>query len=257
MSNPKAFISYSWDDNSHKKWVLELATDLRNDGIETILDQWHAVPGEQLPEFMEREIRENDYVLIVFTPNYKTKSDKRTGGVGYEGDIMTAEVHTQRNHRKFIPILAQGTWEQSAPSWLKGKYFVDLSSEDLKKKNYTDLKTTILGERLTPPPVKSDPTLTRSSKPTSVSPNDPLKIVGVIVDEVSEPKMDGTPGSALYKVPFRLNRNPSALWKKIFISTWNSPPRYTSMHRPGIASVSGRKIILNGTTIDEVKKIPQ
>ena len=125
MSNPKTFISYSWDNDFHKEWVLQLATDLRSDGVETILDQWHAVPGDQLPAFMEREIRENDYVIIVCTPNYKLKSDGRKGGVGYEGDIMTAEVHTQGNHRKFIPILAQGTWEKSAPSWLKGKYFVD------------------------------------------------------------------------------------------------------------------------------------
>lgn len=254
MSNPKTFVSYSWDNDFHKEWVLQLATDLRNDGVETILDQWHAVPGDQLPAFMEREIRENDYVIIVCTPNYKLKSDGRKGGVGYEGDIMTAEVHTQGNHRKFIPILAQGTWEKSAPSWLKGKYFVDLSDPDKKIKNYSDLKATILGLRTTAPPVKPISKGPKTLPSPAVSPIDPLKIVGVIVDEVSEPKMDGTPGSALYRVPFRLNRKPSSTWSEIFIHTWNSPPRYTSMHRPGIASVSGAKIILNGTTIEEVKK---
>jgi len=57
MSNPKTFVSYSWDDDPHKKWVLQLATDLRNDGVETILDQWHAVPGDQLPAFMESKIK--------------------------------------------------------------------------------------------------------------------------------------------------------------------------------------------------------
>ena len=59
MSTPKAFISYSWDDDNHKRWVSDLATRLREDGVETILDQWHAVPGDQLPQFMEREIRDN------------------------------------------------------------------------------------------------------------------------------------------------------------------------------------------------------
>ena len=52
MNTPKAFVSYSWDDDSHKEWVAGLATELRNDGVETILDQWHAVPGDQLPAFM-------------------------------------------------------------------------------------------------------------------------------------------------------------------------------------------------------------
>ena len=249
----KAFVSYSWDDDSHKDWVQQLATDLRKDGVETILDQWHAIPGDQLPAFMEREIRENDYVLIICTPNYKLKSDQRKGGVGYEGDIMTAEVHTQGNHRKFIPVLARGTWDQSAPSWLKGKYFVDLSNPERMGKNYSDLNATILGTRIAAPPVGPTPKST-IYKPLQESPDEPLKIVGVIVDEVTEPRMDGTPGSALYSVPFRLNRKPSSIWSEVFINTWNRPPKLTTMHRPGIARVFGSKIILDGTTIDEVKK---
>jgi len=254
MSNKKAFVSYSWDDDSHKDWVAQLATDLRKDGVETILDQWHAVPGDQLPAFMEREIRENDYVLIICTPKYKLKSDQRKGGVGYEGDIMTAEVHSQGNHRKFIPVLARGTWEQSAPSWLKGKYFVDLSNPDRKSKYYSDLRATMLGTRTVAPPIEPTPK-SPMRKPLPASPDEPLKIMGVIVDEVTEPRMDGTPGSALYKVPFRLNRTPSSIWSEIFIQTWNRPPRFTSMHRPGIAGVyDGAKILLDGTTLEEVKK---
>lgn len=78
--------------------------------------------------------------------------------------------------------------------------------------------------------------------------------MGIITDEVTVPKMDGTAGSALYKVPFRLSRTPSALWRKLFINTWNHPPIFTTMHRPGIASVYGDKIILDGTTIEEIQK---
>src|ERR1700722_5363586 len=110
MSHPTAFISYSWDSDAHKAWVAQLAGRLRSNGIDVKLDQWHAVLGNQLPEFMERELRENDFVLIVCTPNYKLKSDGRKGGVGYEGDIMTAEVLTRQNHHKFIPVLACGKW---------------------------------------------------------------------------------------------------------------------------------------------------
>lgn len=254
MSDPNAFVSYSWDDDQHKEWVAKLATNLRNDGVETILDQWHAVPGDQLPEFMERQIRENDYVLIICTPNYRLKSDGRKGGVGYEGDIMTAEVHNQRNHRKFIPVLARGTWEDAAPSWLKGKYYVDLSSPGRYEKNYQDLLATLLGERQSAPPLRKSLETSSTPQAEESSPSDPLRIVGVIVDEVTEPIMDGTRGSALYAVPFRLNRQPSSLWSEIFVRTWNRPPRFTTMHRPGIASVVGSKIILDGTTIDEVKR---
>ena len=254
MGAPKAFISYSWDDDSHKKWVAGLATKLRADGVETILDQWHTAPGDQFPAFMEKEIRENDYVLIICTPNYRIKSDERQGGVGYEGDIMTSEVLSQSNHRKFIPILARDKWEDSAPSWLKGKRYIDLSTPELYKKNYPDLIATLLGERPVAPPLQTS-SRPAYSKPMEESPPDePIKIVDVIVDEVTEPTQDGTPGSALYTVPFRLNREPSSLWSGIFVQTWNSPPSFTSMHRPGIARVSGAKIVLDGTTIEEVKK---
>jgi TIR domain len=64
--------------------VKELAARLRGDAVDVRLDQWHSVPGAQLPHFMEREILGNDYVMIVCTPKYKVKSDQRTGGVGYE-----------------------------------------------------------------------------------------------------------------------------------------------------------------------------
>lgn len=144
-THPTAFISYSWDDEKHKTWVRELATRLRADGIDVHLDHWHTVPGDQLPEFMEREIRNNDFVLIICTPKYKTKSDGRTGGVGYEGDIMTAEVLTRQNDRKFIPVHARDTWAESAPSWLLGKRHVDLSDAARYASGYQDLLATILG----------------------------------------------------------------------------------------------------------------
>jgi hypothetical protein len=125
-THPKVFISYSWDDFAHKEWVKKLATQLRADGVDARLDHWHAVPGDQLPEFMEREIREADFVVVVCTPGYKTKSEARVGGVGYEGGIMSAEVFAKQNHRKFIPILARGSWTESAASWLGGKNYIDL-----------------------------------------------------------------------------------------------------------------------------------
>jgi len=254
--NPKAFVSYSWDDDNHKKWVAQLATRLRYDTVEVILDQWHAVPGDQLPEFMEREIRENDYVFIICTPNYKQKSDNRSGGVGYEGDIMTGEIFSKGNHRKFIPILARGTWENAAPSWLKGKYFIDLSAAHLFEQGYNDLLTTVRGTRPKAPPLGEKATDTKNhapfTEPRRTMPDDPIKILGVIADEVTEPQLDGTRGSALYSVPFRLSRSPSSLWRQLFLRAWESPPRFTTRHRSGIANVSGDKIVLDGTTIEEV-----
>ncbi len=150
---PKAFISYSWDSDEHREWVVNFAARLRSEGIEVILDQWYVAPGDQLTEFMEREIRENDFVLIVCTPRYKERSDGRIGGVGYEGDILTAEALTARNHKKFIPILRSGEWSDAAPSWLIGRYYIDIRGEKYSEKNYTDLLDTLLNRRPQAPPV--------------------------------------------------------------------------------------------------------
>ncbi|MDB6152456.1 MAG: hypothetical protein JWL90_909 [Chthoniobacteraceae bacterium] len=259
MSHPTAFTSYSWDDDDHRAWVAKLAERLRNDGVDVKLDKWHAIPGDQLPAFMEREIRTNAFVLIVCTPNYKKKSDSRKGGVGYEGDIMTAEVLTTQNHRKFIPILARGSWREAAPSWLAGKYYVDLSEPATFERQYHDLHSTITDQRpvappLGPPsqphrmaPVPATPVLTAAAEQS-------IRIVGIVVDEVTEPSMDGTAGSALYSVPFKLSRRPSREWSEIFLHEWDHPRQFTLMHRPGIAEVSGDRIVLDGTTIDEVKR---
>jgi hypothetical protein len=80
-----------------------------------------------------------------------------------------------------------------------------------------------------------------------------IEIIEVITADITEPRNDGTPGGALYMVPFRLNRIPSILWADAFVKVWNSPPRFTTLHRPGIARVSSDRIILDGTTIEEVK----
>jgi len=84
--------------------------------------------------------------------------------------------------------------------------------------------------------------------------NEPVKVVRVIAEDIEPPKNDGSPGSGLYAVPFQLSCCPSSTWARIFVETWNHPPQWTSMHRPGIARVSGDRVILDGTTIEEVEK---
>lgn len=258
MKSPKAFISYAWESDELKIWVKALATDLRNDGIDAKLDQWELVPGDQMPQFMEKSVRENDYVLIICTPKYKSKSENRIGGVGYEGDIMTAEVLQKANHRKFIPILRAGEKDTAIPSWLQGKYYVDLSNEHHYQNNYSDLTTTLLNVRESPPKLGSHFTNKElelnSANKESIATDEPIKIIGIVIDEVTEPSNNGTSGSALYKIPFELNRNPEDAWRRLFVNAWNHPPRFTLMHRPGIASVVGNKIVLDGTTIEEVEK---
>jgi hypothetical protein len=255
---PTAFLSYSWDDDTHKGWARALAERLRGDGVDATLDQWAAVPGDQLPAFMERAITKNEFVLIACTPRYKERSDHRRGGVGYEGDIITAELLQSGNQRKFIPILRRGSWEEAAPAWLAGKYYIDLRDGERYDAQYQDLLSTIVGTRPVAPPLGPlASTATRSRAPVQPHPassDEPVRIIGVIADDVGEPRNDGTQGSALYTIPFRLSKPVSHAWARLFEQLWNRPPRFTTMHRPGIAHARGNRIVLNGTTIEEVQR---
>jgi hypothetical protein len=154
---PQVFVSYSWDDEEHQEWVHAFATRLRADGVDAHLDQWEARFGDPLPEFMERAVRENDFVLVVCTPKYKERSDGRVGGVGFEGDIMTAEVLSQRNHRKFVPVLRRGGWSSAFPSWLSGKKGADLRGDPYREEQYARLLAALHGQAPGVPPLGPRP----------------------------------------------------------------------------------------------------
>ncbi len=259
---PKVFMSYSWDTPEHQEWVKALAAKLRSHGVDVTLDHWALAPGDQLPKFMETAVRENEHVLIVCTPKYKQKSDDRKGGVGYEGDIMTAEVLNEQNARKFIPLIKQGEWKEAAPSWLAGRFYLDFRGDPYSDQTYNELLNNLYGTKEQAPPLGTRPQsragLIVSGQGTCTPPpppdEGPIKIKGIILDEIGTPRNDGTPGSALYRVPFQLSRRPSADWARHFVQTWDRPPSSTSSHRPGIARIEGDRIILDGTTVEEVEK---
>ena len=132
----RVFISYSWDGDAHKKWVLAFGERLRNDGIDAIIDQTHLALGARSPEFMERSVRESDRVLVVCTETYKRRFDNREGGAGYEGHIISGEIVNEVGRNKFIPVLRNGDWRTALPTALSGIYGVDLrndSSEEYRK----------------------------------------------------------------------------------------------------------------------------
>ena len=264
MTNaPTTFISYSWDDDEHRSWVQHLVTRLRQDGVNATVDEWSTAPGDQLPMFMEKAIRSNDFVIIVCTPRYKTRSDDRKGGVGYEGDIMTAEVMADKNHRKFIPILRRASWRTAAPSWVRGKRFVDLRDGDQYENGYSELVKALHRKSEQGPPVRKRRTRVPSRSRQQKEQNDQrsrvdefadIEIVEIIEERISVPSNDGSAGSALYSIPFRLSRQPPAGWAEMCIQKWDRPSTWTTMHRPGIARIQGDVFILDGTTIGEVEK---
>src|ERR1700683_4744600 len=75
--SPKVFISYSHDSADHKRRVLDLANRLREDGINTVLDQYFPAPAQGWPRWMVSEIQSSDFVLLVCTETYLSRVEQR------------------------------------------------------------------------------------------------------------------------------------------------------------------------------------
>lgn len=131
----RVFISYAHDNNKTK--VLKLAHQLKSDGFKVIID--HDLPlGSNLIAFMN-DLSNVDRVLVILTPAYKKKAEMNEGGAGYESGIINAEIYKKQDTNKFIPVLFEGSFATSAPSFLQTRLGLDLSNEKDWEVNYKKL----------------------------------------------------------------------------------------------------------------------
>jgi hypothetical protein len=155
---PRVFISYSWDSLEHKNWVLELAIRLRSEGgVKVTLDYWCLWPGADRERIIEENIRESDFVILVCTPAYAERANKREGGVGYEAVIITGELYESSHRNKFIPVLRAGSWTGSLPTRMKSIIGVDLRNDPIPEEAYTELLRALHNSPPKPPEVGPKP----------------------------------------------------------------------------------------------------
>ena len=185
MDVPKVFISYSHDSIEHKKWILSLATRLRNNGIDAILDQFELKPGDDIPHFMERHLSNCDKILMVCTENYVVKANKGTGGVGYEKMIITSNLMANIDENKIIPIIRQLN-PSNVPTFLKTKLHINFYEDSDFEFSYDELVRTIHNSPLfVKPPVGNNPF--KQIEKVSQEENASLinKIMKLVVDDYS------------------------------------------------------------------------
>ena len=142
-ATPKAFISYSWTSPTHQAWVIQLATRLRQDGVETILDKWHLQPGHDAIAFMERMVIDPEVrkVLLICDARYTEKANGRSGGVGTESQIISPEIYSKAAQDKFVAVISQVDEEGRPylPVFYKGRVYIDLSDEERFEPQYEEL----------------------------------------------------------------------------------------------------------------------
>lgn len=146
MSNddpsPKLFISYSWSTPEHEDWVLALAHQLSEAGVQVVLDKWDLKEGHDANAFMERMVNDPSVskVIMVSDKVYADKANGRAGGVGTETQIISKEIYESQIQDRFVAVLPErdGGGKPYLPTYYGSRVYIDLSdsshyAENLEK----------------------------------------------------------------------------------------------------------------------------
>lgn len=157
-TEPIVFISYSHDNDGHKDWVLQLATRLRSNGVNVILDRWNLKLGSDLASFMERDLSKSHRVICICSDTYVKKANEGKGGSGYEKQIMTAELIKDQNKNLIIPLIKNNVSEKKTPTFLGGRLYISFEDANLYETKYEELLRDLLDEPVLPiPPIGKNP----------------------------------------------------------------------------------------------------
>lgn len=162
MSEPKVFISYSWSTPTHERWVLDLAEELIESGINVVLDKWDLKPGQDAIDFMEQMVKDTtiDKVLIISDKVYAKKADDRSGGVGTETQIISKKIYEQVDQERFIAVIAEKDPDGKAytPLFYHSRLYIDLSEPDRYAEGFESLIRCIHGQpQFKKPPLGKKP----------------------------------------------------------------------------------------------------
>lgn len=248
MTEPEAtvFVSYQHTD---KPLARAIRAGLDAEGFRVWIDEGELKIGDSLFDSIADALDRVDFVLALMSAT-SVASDWCQKEISL---AMTGEVS-----RHGVTVMPLRVGNVPVPATLKGKLYLDVDPDDVASavaKIAQDMRRHLSPPRPLPPR-KRAPT----KRPAAVGrrvPHGPLRMVEVDRYAITTPLGDGSRGSRLYAVPIRLSETPDATWAELFVRNWDHPPSFTTMHRPGIARVAGDRIVLDGTTVEEVARVHQ
>jgi small GTP-binding protein len=130
--NPTCFISYAWGTNEHQRWVMQLAKDLRNAGIDVLLDRWNVVPGANLDRYIE-QIMETDFVVVVGAPGLVQKYNSKTSDPVVTAELEMLNLRLRQPNKyghTILPILVEGDSASAFSPQLQKLVYVDFKQSE-------------------------------------------------------------------------------------------------------------------------------
>ena len=141
--HPKVFISYSHVDEVFELKMLGFANKLRADGIDAEIDLYNSAPLEGWPRWMENQIINADFVIVVCSESYWKKCYETHGkGVTWEINMVYQRLYDERcDSTKYIPVIWNRKDEQYILTPLKPYTHYNIGSDE----GYQGLWRHILG----------------------------------------------------------------------------------------------------------------
>lgn len=141
----KVFVSYSWDDEKHQRWVMNLVNLLRENGIDATFDKFETQSVTvNLYYMMISNIKDKDYIIVVLTENYAKKANELQGGVGFE-TLLTFPLLTKESNKLIFIVRDNGNFEDVFPFHLKGWHAIDFSDDSKFSESFKELLHRIEG----------------------------------------------------------------------------------------------------------------
>lgn len=143
LTAPKLFVSYSWTSPDHENRVVSLATELRENGVDVILDKWDLREGNDAIAFMEKMVADPSVgkVVMLCDAAYAAKADARSGGVGTEAQIISPEVYANQSQDKFVAVVLErdDQGHPCVPTYYRSRIHIDLSDPSMYTENFEQL----------------------------------------------------------------------------------------------------------------------
>ncbi len=175
--SPKIFISYSHDSPAHRERVRSLADRLRSEGVDCTIDQYVEAPPEPWPQWMQSQIEDADFVLVVFTATYlrRATGKERPGaghGVRFESVLIVQDLYDAAMwNEKFIPVLFEDGSPEEIIKPLRGYTCYRVATED----GYEALYRRLTGQPRIRPPDLGDPRELPPDGPVPSYPDDNVR----------------------------------------------------------------------------------
>ncbi|EGV29515.1 SEFIR domain protein [Thiorhodococcus drewsii AZ1] len=157
---PRIFISYSHDSPEHAERVLQLALQLRRDGLDARLDRFETEspqgPSQGWPRWCAEQILAADFTLLVCTATYRQRflgleTYGQGRGVKWEAKVIHNVLYYREVNTGFIPLILRPEDTDQIPETVRDASHYLIAGTVPADAGYLDLRERLAQGRSWPP----------------------------------------------------------------------------------------------------------